>query len=118
MKARYLVYVLVLTNLACAQITSKSITEVSQNELENVVLVDVRTPEEFSAGHLDNALNINWYDEDFAEQFEAIDKNETIYVYCKKGGRSAKAQEKLQSMGYQHVVNLEGGYDAYLEKTY
>lgn len=99
--------------MGCAQSKSKPITEVSQNELNNVILVDVRTPEEYRAGHLDNSLNINWFDADFAKQMEAVDKAETIYVYCKKGGRSAKAAQLLDSLGYKNVVNLEGGYDAY-----
>lgn len=104
-----LVFVLIA---ACAQNTSKPISEVSQEELKNVVLVDVRTPEEYAEGHLDNSLNINWHDTDFAEQFDAISKDETIFLYCKMGGRSAKAQEKLISLGFENVVNLEGGYDA------
>lgn len=113
MKLHHILFVLLLANVACAQISSKPITEVSQDEFKNVTLVDVRTPEEYEAGHLDNALNINWYDADFAQQFNSVGKDQTIYVYCKLGVRSAKAQEKLNSMGYGHVVNLEGGYDAW-----
>lgn len=97
----------------CAQSKSKAITEFSQNDIDNGILVDVRTPEEYHAGHLDNALNINWFDEDFVDQFKDIEKEKTIYVYCKVGGRSAKAQEKLQALGYKKVINLEGGYDAW-----
>ena len=112
MKMLLLSFVLLLGNSACTQSKSKPITEVSQEELKNVMLVDVRTPEEFAQGHMDNALNINWFDADFAKQFEKVEKNKTIYVYCKMGGRSAKAQEKLTALGFHHVVNLEGGYDA------
>ncbi len=101
-------------SISCKQINSKSITEVSQKELKNVILIDVRTPKEFSVGHLNNAININWFKEDFEEYFNEIDKNDTLYVYCKAGGRSKKAQKKLLSMGYKNVVNLDGGYDAYL----
>ena len=107
---------LLLLNFSCAQISSKPITEVSQNELNSVILIDVRTPPEFEAGHLENAVNINWFDQNFAEQVANIDKNETIYVYCKKGGRSAKAQIVLDSLGYNKVINLEGGYDAFQKK--
>jgi phage shock protein E len=107
-----LAFVLVF-NVGCTQKKEKHITEVSQNELENVVLVDVRTPEEYNAGHLDKALNINWFDEDFEAQFKTIDKQETIYLYCKAGGRSQKATEKLKALGYSKVVNLVGGYDAW-----
>ena len=105
--------VLLLLNLSCAQNKTKPITEISQNDIKNGILVDVRTPEEFNAGHLDDAVNINWFDTDFNEQFETIDKDKVVYMYCRTGNRSAKAQEKLQSMGYKHVVNLEGGYEAW-----
>lgn len=107
---------MLMLNVSCAQMSSKPITEVSQNEINSVILVDVRTPAEYEAGHLENAENINWFDENFAKKFEAIGKNETIYVYCKKGGRSFKAQQRLTALGYTKVVNLEGGYDAYVEK--
>ncbi|MFK5973723.1 MAG: rhodanese-like domain-containing protein [Flavobacteriaceae bacterium] len=115
---RFLIAIVVVlfVNQSCTQIKTKPIADVSQKEFKNVVLVDVRTPEEFAEGHLDNAMNINWFDADFADQFETVDKDKTIYVYCKMGGRSAKAQEKLESLGYKHVVNLEGGYDAWMKK--
>ena len=117
MRAVALMTLAFFVNFGCTQIKSKHITEVSQSELKAIVLVDVRTPEEFNAGHLDNALNINWFDTDFAAQFESISKDKTIYVYCKKGGRSAKAQKKLEALGYSNVVNLEGGYDAWAENS-
>ena len=115
MRAVALMTLAFFVNFGCTQIKSKHITEVSQSELNAIVLVDVRTPEEFNAGHLDNALNMNWFDTDFEEQIKSISKDETIYVYCKKGGRSAKAQKKLEALGYLNVVNLEGGYDAWSE---
>lgn len=114
MKYYSLMMLLFVFASSCSQITSKPITEISQEELKSVVLVDVRTPEEYSGGHLDNALNINWNDSDFAEQFAPISKDKIIYVYCKKGGRSAKAQEKLVSLGFENVVDLQGGYDAFV----
>ncbi|MFS4493587.1 rhodanese-like domain-containing protein [Maribacter sp. 2308TA10-17] len=116
MRYSFFLSLFLIFSMGCAQSKSKPITEVSQNELNSVILVDVRTPEEYAAGHLDNALNINWYDSDFAKQLESIDKDEEIYVYCKKGGRSAKAAHLLDSLGYKKVIDLEGGYDAFLKK--
>ncbi len=115
MKFFLVLFSMLILNVSCAQMSSKPITEVSQNEINSVILVDVRTPAEYASGHLDNAENINWFDENFDKRFEAINKNETIYLYCKKGGRSLKAQQRLMSLGFTQVVNLEGGYDAYLE---
>ncbi len=118
MKYRLILFLAILANLSCAQNpSSKAITSVTQNELSDVILLDVRTPEEYSQGHLENALNINWFDADFDKQVEKIDKDETIYVYCKVGGRSAKAQQKLLTLGYKNVVNLDGGYDAWRSKN-
>ena len=109
------VFMLCVT-VACSRIKSKPITKISQKELKDVILVDVRTPEEFNAGHLPSAININWYDSNFAEQFSDIDKTKTIYFYCKLGGRSVKATERLTALGYPNVVNLEGGYDTWVQK--
>ncbi|GGD54980.1 hypothetical protein GCM10011361_21910 [Muriicola marianensis] len=88
-----------------------SITEFDQQGLTKYTLIDVRTPEEFDAGHLENAININWYDEDFAEQVSDLPKGNTIYVYCQKGGRSAMAASVLDSLGYR-TIDLTGGYGA------
>ena len=91
------------------------ITEFSQDGLTEYTLVDVRTPEEYAEGHLPNAININWYDADFLQQIGAVPeaKATTLYVYCKRGGRSSEAAQVLDSLGYR-VVDLEGGYDAFL----
>lgn len=87
---------------------------------EGAVLLDVRTPAEFSEGHLPGAVNIDWFAEDFnaqlRSQLKGIPKDAEIYLYCKKGGRSARASERLLSLGYTRVVDLAGGYDAYSRK--
>ncbi len=100
----------------CTQRKSIHITELSQKNIEKSVLIDVRTAEEYQLGHLENSININWFDGDFAEKVGEIAGKRTIYVYCKKGGRSAKAAALLDSLGYR-VTDLIGGYDAYVEAT-
>ncbi|MGB5498824.1 MAG: rhodanese-like domain-containing protein [Maribacter sp.] len=117
MKNLILVTVILLVNLGCSQIKGKHITEVSQSELDQVVLVDVRTPGEFNDGHLEKAMNIDWLGDSFTVEFEKIDKNQTIYLYCRSGKRSADATKFLDSLGYKNVVNLEGGYIAWAEKN-
>ncbi|MBT8284441.1 MAG: rhodanese-like domain-containing protein [Flavobacteriaceae bacterium] len=103
-------FVLLLLVTSCKNTNQLPITQFHQENLENYTLLDVRTPEEYEAGHLDNAININWYDADFTEKVGVLDKENTIYLYCKKGGRSAKAQAVLDSLGYR-AVDLTGGYD-------
>jgi rhodanese-related sulfurtransferase len=72
-------------------------------------ILDVRTAGEFQSGHIANALQANWMDQnEFNNRTQHLDKNKTVYIYCQSGGRSASAQEALMQAGYQ-VVNLEGG---------
>ncbi len=117
MKNLILVAVILFFNFGCSQIKGIHITEVSQSELDEVVLIDVRTPGEFNAGHLDKAMNIDWLGDSFSSEFEKIEKNQTIYLYCKSGKRSADATKFLDSLGYKNVVNLEGGYIAWAKKN-
>jgi len=102
-----------LINSACGQTTGIPITEVSNEEIKNVLLLDVRTPQEFESGHIEGAVNRNWFDDDFDSQMKGVDKETKIYVYCKLGGRSLKAQNRLLQLGFTNVINLEGGYDAW-----
>ena len=80
---------------------------------EDVVLVDVRTPEEFAEGHIAGAKNIDWRDSAFARRAsEQLDKSKTLALYCKAGRRSHAAAGKLSAMGYQNIVELRGGIEA------
>lgn len=110
---KWLIPVVIFLVFSCRESESIPITELTNINLEDAVLLDVRTTEEYDSGHLDGALNINWYDADFGEQLIALDRSKTVYVYCKAGGRSAKAAALMREMGFKHVVNLEGGYDAF-----
>lgn len=83
---------------------SKKISQTSKAQI-----LDVRTPEEFNSEHIDDALNLNWFDADFATKTKKLDKSKPVFVYCKSGGRSAKASAKLAELGFTKIYNLEGG---------
>ncbi|MCY7410650.1 MAG: rhodanese-like domain-containing protein [Chitinophagales bacterium] len=76
----------------------------------NVVIIDVRTPEEFAAGHIPTAKSINLNDKDFSTQLDALDKSKIYLVYCQKGGRSANASKQMTDKGFKQVYNLENGF--------
>ena len=76
---------------------------------ENPQLLDVRTPEEFSVEHIENATNVNWNSNDFVSKTSNLNKTKPVFVYCKVGGRSAQAANKLAEMGFKEIYNLEGG---------
>ena len=77
---------------------------------QNPQILDVRTPEEFNSGHLDQAENANWNSGAFAEKTQKLDKSKPVFVYCLSGGRSKKAAAKLAESGFKNVYELEGGY--------
>jgi rhodanese-related sulfurtransferase len=77
------------------------------------IILDVRTPEEFAAGHLENAVNVNYYDKDFTQRISALNKEKKVIVYCAVGGRSGQALKKMEELGFQYVLNMKGGYNAW-----
>lgn len=78
---------------------------------EEMQLLDVRTPEEFAEGHIEGAINIDFLNANFSEQIIAQLKKEIpVYLYCRSGGRSAKAMLVLRDLGFQTVYELEGGF--------
>jgi len=78
------------------------------------IVLDVRTPKEFAEGHIDGAININYYDPNFKAQVEQkIDKSKPVYIYCRSGGRSSKAMLIMKDSGYSTLYNLLGGIIAW-----
>lgn len=82
---------------------------------KNVQIVDVRTPEEFADGHLENAVNIDVKGADFEKKIATLSKDKTVAVYCRSGARSKVAAQKLAEKGY-NVIELDGGILAWKGK--
>ena len=76
----------------------------------DAVLVDVRTPDEFSEGIIEGAINIDFNDPSFGEKINALDKSKPYFVYCLSGKRSGDAAEQMESAGFKNVYILNGGY--------
>lgn len=97
---------------ATVTMSSQPISVLDEVQMDEILLIDVRTPEEYKAGHVENALNINFFDENFTDQIKELNTDKTLYLYCRSGKRSMNASKALSDLGYK-VVNLEGGYNAY-----
>jgi rhodanese-related sulfurtransferase len=82
------------------------------------IVLDVRTPGEISQGKIPGAVEIDIMAPGFEDKVKELDKTKPIYVYCKAGGRSANASEKLVNFGYKDVYNMMGGYDSWNAKGY
>lgn len=82
----------------------------------NVVILDVRTPDEFQAGHIKKATNINLYDSHFTNQLATLDRTKTYVVHCAAGlpnGRGRKAIALMDSLGFKQTHHMNGGYSAW-----
>ena len=104
---------LLFTNCSNSQnFESMSVSEFENKlkSVENAQLLDVRTPGEFSEGHLDKAENINWSGDNFEASVQKLDKAKPVFVYCLAGGRSKKAASKLSEMGFTKIYEMDGGY--------
>lgn len=78
---------------------------------DDTVIIDVRTPAEFEAGHLEGAINIDVQSPDFAAQMMELDPNGEYYVYCRSGNRSAAAISWMNQMGFDgEAITNGGGY--------
>ena len=83
----------------------------------NFVILDVRTPGEYNAGHLDKGVNLDFYGVNFGKILDSIDKNKIYLIHCASGGRSGKAKDSMANRNFQTVYNMMGGYNKWV-KTY
>lgn len=110
------VFLLLTFFYSCAQPKNTGVTLIQAKEyqtkletLKDKQLIDVRTPGEAAEGYIAGAVNIDFNDEGFEKNVLALDKNKPTFVYCKAGGRSKEAAEKLIKLGFRQVYDLKGG---------
>ena len=98
---------LVIAVFAVGSLTACSTAE--PLDMTNVsAVIDVRTAEEFSAGHLDGALNFDVQSSNFVEQVSALDPAADYVVYCRSGNRSTAAIESMQALGFTGTLTNGG----------
>ena len=84
---------------------------------EKHLLVDVRTAEEFTEGHIKGAINIDYLAENFSIEIQELDLENPVLLYCRSGNRSGKAMKIMNELGYLEVYNLEGGIKGWISKN-
>ena len=109
---------IILLFLPFSLFSQKKITREEFKELitkGNTLVIDVRTPVEFSEAHIKNAINIDYFSKSFPVTISKLDKQKTLLVYCAAGGRSTSACSDFKKLGFKKVYNLIGGYDDWKE---
>jgi rhodanese-related sulfurtransferase len=111
-------FIFSVTIFSCNAQTNTALTasefESGINTKDSIQILDVRTPGEYSSGHIKGALLADWNNkEEFKRRVAFIDKNKPVYVYCLAGGRSAAAAQRMREEGYEKVYELKGGINAW-----
>ncbi len=84
-------------------------------ENANFIIIDVRTPEEFAKGHIDRAINLDFYNS-FDQQMKNLDKNKRYLIYCRSGNRSSQAMSLFKEQGFTEIHEISGGYNAWIQE--
>jgi phage shock protein E len=82
------------------------------------VVLDLRTPEEYSQGFIEGAVNIDFYATDFSTQLDELDKGVHYVVYCRSGNRSAAAMDTFEDLGFTDVTEIDGGIVNWYQEGY
>lgn len=73
------------------------------------VILDVRTPEEYDEGHIEGAVNLNFYDDDYREQLENLDRDDTYLLFCRSGNRSGQTLDIMEELEFMTIYHMTGG---------
>jgi len=76
---------------------------------QNFVIIDVRTPEEYANGHIEKAINLDFYSETFKDELDKLDRDKVYLIYCRSGNRSGQALNIMAELGFSEVYNMLGG---------
>ena len=105
---------------SCQIFESTKISVISDAQFTQIqdtdyILVDVRTTEEYESGHIQDAVNFDFYSESFQNDILSLDKSASIVLYCRTQNRSTKTANYLKENGYKEITVLEGGITSWLE---
>ncbi|NNL15340.1 MAG: rhodanese-like domain-containing protein [Flavobacteriaceae bacterium] len=101
--------------LNCKQTSAQQSTLLEPKEMKeflasnDVLLIDVRTPQEFKSGHIENAVNVDFKSSDFSEAVQKLDTTKTLVIYCRSGRRSGMGTTEFIKAGFDEVLDLKGG---------
>jgi len=82
---------------------------------ENIIVLDIRTPGEFAAGHIEKAVNIDYFSPNFQSRLDQLDKSKTYVMHCKSGGRSGRSVSIFKELNFKNLIHMHGGFDEWVQ---
>ncbi len=112
----YVVLALCFSTAAFAKtvhILSTEAIKYIENPLPNMVVLDVRTKQEYTVGHLPGAILIDFYDPNFDDKLASLDPNVPYLLYCRTGNRTHKSIKTMEKMGFTRIIHMKDGITAW-----
>lgn len=114
------IYFLTLSVLFfCSQVQGVSVIDaeqLKQLKSEGIVVVDIRTPQEYNQGHIPGVTHIDFRGNDFLANMDQFDKSKPIIIHCASGGRSATASSQLLKAGFTTIYDYSGGFSDWKQR--
>ena len=110
-----------LSPLECRELVERLSSPQSQDissDAKCLVILDVRTPLEYSSGHLNGSINLDFKSPSFSDQIARLDQNKAYLLYCRTGIRSARALLLMRSLGFTKLYNLTKGIEQWQREGY
>lgn len=103
--------VMALATASIENISARTASALIEENLANpdFIILDIRTPKEFDAGHIDGARNIDFYAQSFATEFRSLDREKTYLIYCRSGNRSKQLMGAVEKMRFKKVFHMRSG---------
>jgi rhodanese-related sulfurtransferase len=96
------------------QVAPDRALEVMEEAPAGLVVLDVRTRDEFAEGHLADAVNVDFYAADFEDRLAQLDPTRPYVLYCRSGNRSGATAEMMTELGFEEVYEVDGGILAWV----
>jgi rhodanese-related sulfurtransferase len=90
-------------------------SEIIDEGSDDLVLLDIRTPDEFNQAKIDGAVNIDYYAADFRDRLAELDREVTYVVYCRTGNRTETGVQIMQELGFTRIYEIDGGIARWYE---
>ncbi|MEA3510043.1 MAG: rhodanese-like domain-containing protein [Actinomycetota bacterium] len=97
------------TTQAIELVSPAEAAQVIADDPAGLVVLDIRTPDEFAQARLADAVLVDFYETDFAAQLDTLDKDVPYVMYCNSGNRSSEAVKTMKDLGFVEVYEIDGG---------